>query len=178
MSEAAIRKRTLRRRDRSAPMTCTPAHYVGPSIRFRCPENWAMRRGQKMHGRRRVRRITGRGCRRCGARISTRQRARRSGFLRWRSRGRRSLCRHAPRAQCRNREIALAFSGRTSRHLGPRFSFASCALHIIKRNGKLIEGLAQTTKVGLRSMVFDRLTASRSFLFMNVRIRRALFPAK
>ena len=31
--------------------------------------------------------------------------------------------------ECRNRKVALAFSGRASRHLGSRFSFAASALH-------------------------------------------------
>ena len=59
----------------------------------------------------------------------------------------------------------LALSGRASRYLGPRFSFAPVLL-TVQRDGKDVDAVAQTTKQGF-VYLFDRTNGAPLFPIEN-----------
>ena len=86
----------------------------------------------------------------------------RVGRLLWRQPARRQpVCEFARRAECRDRQAALAFPVRAPRHLGSRPAFASEPGHG-RRNGETIDAVAQTTKHAF-VFVFDRVTGKPLF---------------
>ena len=110
---------------------------------------------------RRRQQLAGHGARRDPRHRLRADRLRVRRFL-WRQPARRQpVCEFPRRAECRDRQAALAFPVRAPRHLGSRPAFAS-EPGTVRRNGEAIDAVAQTTKHGF-VFVFDRATGKPLF---------------
>ena len=83
-------------------------------------------------------------------------------LLRRRSPRRQSVRQLADRARRGHRQARLALSGRPARHLGSRSSRRRRALVTVRRNGRTIDAVAQTTKQG-HLFLFDRANGKPLF---------------